>query len=432
MRQIKTFLTGVLCIAVCCALSSCNNSSSTGHDHDGHSHEMHDHDGHSHDGHNHDGHSHESHDHDGHSHDGHSHDAHGTAGTDAHSHEEESGNPDEIILSAESAAAAGVSAETVLPGKFRGVLEVSGRIMPAPGNEVTVVASVPGIVSFASPLTEGSRVNAGSTMFTISSRHLQDGDPVQRARIEFETARKEYERAASLVKDNIVSRQEYESAKSRYETARLTYEALATDGVENGTAVKSPLGGHVGACLVKEGDYVTVGTPLASVVSGSSLYLKADVSERYLNRLPGVSGANFKLSYNDRVFSTTELGGRLLGYGRSTDETNAYIPVTFAINGTSDILPGAFAQVWLLSAERDGVISLPVEAVTEAQGHYFVYIKMDETCYKKQEVTLGATDGQRYEILSGLKGGENVVTRGAIHVKLASASNAIPAHSHTH
>lgn len=415
MKQtIKTFLLGVLCIATCYVLSSCNNTSGSGHGHS-HSEEVHDHAHHDHDGHD--------HSHEGHSHEGHDH---------GHSHEGGNASPDEITLSAESAAAAGVTAEVIVPGPFRGVLEVSGRIMPAPEDETTVVASVPGIVSFAAPLIEGSRVNEGSPMFTLSSRHLQDGDPVQRARIEYETARQEYERAARLVEDNIVSRQEYEAAKGRYETARLTYEALASNDGENGTVVKSPIRGYVRNCLVKEGDYVTVGTPLAGVITGSKLYLKADVSERYLNRLPGVNDANFKLSYGDRVYSTTELGGRLLGYGRSTDETNAYIPVTFAFNGTEDILPGAFAQVWLLSAERDGVISLPVEAVTESQGHYFVFIKLDETCYKKQEVTLGATDGQRYEILSGLKGGENVVTRGATHVKLASASNLIPAHTHNH
>ena len=319
-----------------------------------------------------------------------------------------------------------------MPGKFRSVLEVSGRIMPAPGNESTVVANVPGVVSFAAPLVEGSLVNEGSPMFTISSSNLQDGDPVQRARIAYETAQKEYERAAKLVEDNIVSRQEYEAAKGRYETARLTYEALAADGSGNGTAVKSPASGYVESCLVKEGDYVSVGTPLATVLSGNSMYLKADVSERYLSRLPGVKSANFRLSYSDKVFSTAGLDGRLLGYGRSTDETNAYIPVTFAINASDDILAGAYAQIWLLSEEREGVISLPVEAITEEQGHNFVYIQLDPTCYKKQEVTLGATDGNRYEILSGLHGGETVVTHGAIHVKLASASNAIPAHSHSH
>ena len=423
-RTLKAIFSGVLCIAVCWSLASCKNSQNTGDAH-GHSEEIHE--GHSHDGHVHDheGHEHGAHEnHAGHDHSGHSHEG------DIHSEGE--GSPDEIILSAESAAAAGVKAETIMPGKFRSVLEVSGRIMPAPGNESTVVANVPGVVSFAAPLVEGSLVNEGSPMFTISSSNLQDGDPVQRARIAYETAQKEYERAAKLVEDNIVSRQEYEAAKGRYETARLTYEALAADGSGNGTAVKSPASGYVESCLVKEGDYVSVGTPLATVLSGNSMYLKADVSERYLSRLPGVKSANFRLSYSDKVFSTAGLDGRLLGYGRSTDETNAYIPVTFAINASDDILAGAYAQIWLLSEERDGVISLPVEAITEEQGHNFVYIQLDPTCYKKQEVTLGATDGNRYEILSGLHGGETVVTHGAIHVKLASASNAIPAHSHSH
>ena len=422
-RTLKAIFSGVLCIAVCWSLASCKNSQNTGaHGHSEEIHEGHSHDGHVHD---HEGHEHGAHEnHAGHDHSGHSHEG------DIHSEGE--GSPDEIILSAESAAAAGVKAETIMPGKFRSVLEVSGRIMPAPGNESTVVANVPGVVSFAAPLVEGSRVNEGSPMFTISSSNLQDGDPVQRARIAYETAQKEYERAAKLVEDNIVSRQEYEAAKGRYETARLTYEALAADGSGNGTAVKSPASGYVESCLVKEGDYVSVGTPLTTVLSGNSMYLKADVSERYLNRLPGVKSANFRLSYSDKVFSTDGLNGRLLGYGRSTDETNAYIPVTFAINATDDILAGAYAQIWLLSEERDGVISLPVEAITEEQGHNFVYIQLDPTCYKKQEVTLGATDGNRYEILSGLHGGETVVTHGAIHVKLASASNAIPAHSHSH
>ena len=53
-------------------------------------------------------------------------------------------------------------------------------------------------------------------------------------------------------------------------------------------------------------------------------------------------------------------------------------------------------------------------------------------CYQKREVKTGADDGARVEILSGLKEGEKLVTQGAIHVKLASASNAIPAHTHNH
>ena len=78
------------------------------------------------------------------------------------------------------------------------------------------------------------------------------------------------------------------------------------------------------------------------------------------------------------------------------------------------------------------MISVPASALTEEQGINFVYLRLDEEGYKKQEVKIGMSDGSRVEILSGLKEGDEVVTQGAIHVKLASASAAIPGHTHNH
>lgn len=69
---------------------------------------------------------------------------------------------------------------------------------------------------------------------------------------------------------------------------------------------------------------------------------------------------------------------------------------------------------------------------TEEQGIFFVYLQLDEEGYKKQEVTLGADNGKSVQILTGIKPGDRVVTEGAYQVRLASASNAIPAHSHEH
>jgi multidrug efflux pump subunit AcrA (membrane-fusion protein) len=45
---------------------------------------------------------------------------------------------------------------------------------------------------------------------------------------------------------------------------------------------------------------------------------------------------------------------------------------------------------------------------------------------------VGVDNGNEVQILSGLKEGDRVVTKGAYQVKLASASNAIPAHNHEH
>jgi multidrug efflux pump subunit AcrA (membrane-fusion protein) len=70
-------------------------------------------------------------------------------------------------------------------------------------------------------------------------------------------------------------------------------------------------------------------------------------------------------------------------------------------------------------------------ALTEEQGLYFVYVQIQPDAFLKRQVTLGATNGERTEVTSGLAVGEKVVTRGAVNVKLASASGSIPeAHHH--
>lgn len=406
----KHLFTGMLLAFL---LGACGNHEGHNHEHDGHDHEA--------EGHNHQeeaAHSHEDHEHEGHNHE-----------AEAKSH---AGHSDEIILSKEKAAAAGVKAEVIQPGTFYNVITTSGHILAAQGDETVVTANVAGIVSFDRPVTEGMQVSKNGTLFTLVSEHLQDGDPVKRARIAYETAKEELERAEKLVGQKIVSQKDFNSIKERYENARIAYEALAPNAGQEGVAIKAPIGGYLKSCLVKEGDYVSVGQPVASITQNRKLYLRADVSERYYGVLSTIRSANFKPSYSEETFSLKELDGRLLSYGKATDDAAYYIPVTFEFANRGNIVPGAFAEVYLLSDERQNVISLPVSAITEEQGLNFVYIQLDETCYKKQEVTLGCTDGNRVEITSGLKGGESVVTQGAIHVKLASASNAIPAHSHSH
>lgn len=358
-----------------------------------------------------------------------SHAAHDEAG-EAHA-EEKHAHSGEIVMSPEKAKAAGVAVEQAVAGDFCGVVPVGGKIMEATGDEATIVANVPGIVSFVRPVTEGMAVAKGKPLFTISGKELQDGDPSERARITYETTKKEYERAAKLVKDKIVTEKDFNAAKAAYENARVAYEAISRND-KGETDVKSPISGYIKTCLVKEGDYVAVGQPLASVTQNRRLYLKADVPERYYGELSNLKSAKFKTAYSDKVYDISAMGGRLMAFGKTSAGVSAYIPVTFEFNNVGGIIPGSFAEVYLLTNKRTGVISLPVSAITEEQGLNFVYIRQDADCYTKREVKLGESDGERVEICSGLKAGENVVIRGAVHIKLASASNAIPAHTHNH
>lgn len=422
------------------------------HNHEGHSHESHDHEGHNHDheGDNHD-HSHDSHNHEGHNHEGHNHDAHEghnhaeeVHNHDAHAHEghnhdaheghdhghDHGSNPDEIILAPHKAKAAGVASMEIQPKSFRQVIKASGEVQAAQGNESTIVANVAGVVSFQRSVTEGMQVGKGATIMTISASKLQDGDPAERARIAYEAAKADFDRASRLVESQIVSQKEFNAIKEKYENARIAYEALSKNQTKGGVAVSAPMGGYIKNLLVKEGDYVSVGQPLATVTQNNRLFLRADVSERYYKYLNNITSANFKTPYDNQVYELEALNGKLLSYGKSAG--SFYVPVTFSFDNKGEIIPGSFVEIYLLSKDMENSIVLPVEALTEEQGLYFIYIQKCEESYKKQEVKLGASNGKEVQILSGVQPGDKVVVKGAYHVKLASASNALPAHSHEH
>lgn len=350
---------------------------------------------------------------------------------DEHEHEGEAhGASDEIVMSEEKASAAGVSSEIIGKGEFHSVIIAGGKLTAASGHETTLSANVSGIVSFVRPVAEGSVIGKGVTLFTISSSNLQDGDPFEHAKIAYENAKSEYERASSLVGEQIISRKEFNAAKAAYESAKVSYEAVASSRGSRGSSVASPSAGTLTACYVSEGDYVTVGQPLAQIVKDRKMYLTADVPARYYSKISDIKSAKFIPSYSTVVYDTDSISGHLLASGRKANA--AYLPVTFEFEGGAGIIPDTFAEVYLIGKAREDVISLPVSAITEEQGVHYVYVQLDEDCYKKREVTLGGSDGERTEIVAGLQDGERVVTKGAIHVKLAGASNAIPPHTHNH
>ena len=435
----KIFFMGVMGMFLLGSCSSHSGHNHEGHDHEGHNHateeHAHNHEGHSHE-HSHEGHSHEGHNHDheghDHSHDAHNHEAHNHEGHD-HSHGHDHGvNPDEIMLAPEKAKAAGVASEVIQPKTFRQVIKTSGEVQAAQGAESVVVANVAGVVSFQRAVTEGMQVGKGATIMTISASKLQDGDPAQRARIAYEAAKADYDRASRLVESQIVSQKEFNAIKEKYENAKLAYDAVAKNQTKGGVVVAAPIGGYIKNLLVKEGDYVAVGQPLATVTQNNRLFLRADVSERYYKYLNGISSANFKTPYDNQVYELEALNGKLLSVGKAAGSGSYYVPVTFSFDNKGEIIPGSFVEIFLLSQQQENALVLPVEALTEEQGLYFVYLQNCEESYKKQEVKIGASNGVEVQILDGIHPGDKVVVKGAYHVKLASAGNALPAHSHEH
>ena len=84
----------------------------------------------------------------------------------------------------------------------------------------------------------------------------------------------------ALVADRIVSAKEFEQAKLNYANAKAAYEAVANKQTAKGVAVVAPVNGYLKNIQVKEGDYVAVGQPLATIAQSNRLMLRADLGHR--------------------------------------------------------------------------------------------------------------------------------------------------------
>lgn len=345
-----------------------------------------------------------------------------------HKHEGHEENSDEIVLSPETAEKYGVKASVIGKRQFSEAIKVSGSIVGAPEDVASIVAKSSGVVSLGKDIMPGRKVSAGGSIGTVSSKGFTGGDADEVAALQYSAAKKELDRITPLYKDGIVSEKEYNATLAAYEQARASY-----SGRNSGGSLISPVGGVITELLVKQGEYVNAGQPVATVSRNARLMLRADVPQKYHSTLAGVTTANFRPAYSDEVFSLDDLNGHRTSSVDHVAVQPGYIPVYFSFDNNSSIVPGSNAEVYLQSSPRDSVLVVPMSALTEQQGKLFAYVKIDDHGYEKRNVTIGMSNGKEAEVLSGIHDGESIVTEGVIFVKLAETSNVVPeGHSHNH
>lgn len=347
-----------------------------------------------------------------------------------HEHEgEQGGESNEISFSPEKAKRFGVKSQEVKAGTFHETIKVSGQIIGAQGDEYVVVASSAGVVKLKNSIAVGAHVGAGQALATISAKNMVGGDQNEQARIIYNNAKRELERIKPLYEDKIVTAKDYNNAVENYERAKA---ACASSRSGSGGVATTAISGTVIELNVADGEYVESGAQIARVSKNARLVLRADLPASYAKQLVNFTTANFRTAESDEVVSLTDLKGRRISSSKSAATQPGYLPVCFEFTNNGDFVSGAYAEVYLVGSERQNVISVPVKAVTEELGTYYVYVQLDEDCYEKRRVEIGINDGCNVEILSGLKSGDRVVVEGAMVIKLAGNGGAIPGHTHEH
>jgi len=299
-----------------------------------------------------------------------------------------------------------------------------------------LVATNSGTIHFVNSSTvEGSYVSEGQQIFYVSGEELTENNisiKYNQTKAAFEKSKSDYERASQLNQNKIISDKELEKLKSEYLNIKSEYEVISKTYSRGKGTVVAPAKSFVKEFYVEEGQYVEVGEKLSCLIKQDKLKLTAEVSQKYLNNLPKIQSATFQIANNNTVYDTRDLNGKVLAYGKSLGSESYFIPVVFEIDYHKELLPGSFAQIFLKGKEEKNQIVVSKTSLIEEQENFFVYVEVEHDKFEKRHVLIGDQDGNHVVIIKGLHDGETIVTEGVYFVKLASMSNALPVHSHSH
>ena len=77
------------------------------------------------------------------------------------------------------------------------------------------------------------------------------------------------------------------------------------------------------------------------------------------------------------------LNGRIISYGKSTTANSAFLPITFEIDNIGNLISGSAAEVFLKSSAIPNALVIPVSALMEEQGNFYVYVQLGGESFQK-------------------------------------------------
>jgi len=317
---------------------------------------------------------------------------------------------------------------------FSLTIRTGGRILVDSKDLSIITAKSSGLVKLKDDyLFPGVKISSGQTLFTVTGEQLAEDNTelnFRQIKADLNMASANFERAKKLISDRIITEEHFLSVKNEYEKSLNEYENLNATSGKNGNIVTATGNGYIKEIYVTEGQKVTSGQPLASIVIEHCHILKADVSPENLDVLNLVESANFTVGYSDKVYKTSEMNGRKISHGKSTGENSFYIPVYFRMDYDPELIEGTFTEVFLIGKKLNDALVIPNEALMEEFGKLYVFVADDDGDFIKRYIKAGYSDGEKTMIVSGLSENEKIVATGAYRIKLTQMATTAPAHDH--
>lgn len=324
----------------------------------------------------------------------------------------------------------------------------SVTLRPRTQGQITQILVTPGervatgtVLIQIDPAEQQAVVNSGYAGVASAQANVDNANAVLRSLqaerlskvAEVELSQVEHDRYAVLATEGAVSQQTRDQYASRLEVARASLKAIdqqiqaqqasvvrAEKAVQEAEAriqaqqvqlqyfqITAPFAGVVGDIPVKVGDFVDTSTSLLTVAENDRLEVNFSVPAELAARLKiGSSvdvtdGQGNRLGKSQIFFIAPNTAGR----------TQSVLVKTLLNNANGQLRTDQFVKASVIWNQQSGV-QVPTTAVTRLGGETFVFVaEPSETRFvaRQRLVELGNIEDNNYQVLSGLKPGEQVI-----------------------
>lgn len=315
----------------------------------------------------------------------------------------------------------GLKTEKVVEGAVSGELRALGRVAVDETRVRRVNVKVDGFVEKLFVDFTGKPVAKGQPLFTLYSP-------------EFVSAQREYllalktHKALSGGSFQSSGSDLLEAAKRRLQLWDVPQEAIdrleQTGEVLRALTLRSPISGIVTVKNVVEGARITPADVPFEITDLSRVWVLADLYESEIPRVKVGQSAALTMS----AFPGVGFPGRVAFVDPVLDPKTrtAKARIEFP-NPKGDLKPEMFGEVVLKGQGRRGMV-IPLDAVLDAGSSKVAFVSLGDGKFEPREVTTGRSLGEKVEILSGLKAGEEVIVRANFLVDSESRLKAALAH----